>query len=220
MNLFDIYFSPVNYFTKLKEKPKWLVPLIILVVCAIIITIIVLARFNPQDRISQLREQNLTPEQIERAEKMMHGPFPIISGILASIIFTPLILLLIAVIFNFLLPLLGASGPFLMTFSVFVGAALVRIPGMIIKIILILIKGTPFVQTSFVLFFPMISKNTFLFRLMSKLDFFTIWEMILAAFGLQIVYSFKGKKIYYLVLGLWLVFVLITSIFGFRGGPR
>lgn len=218
MNIFDIYFSPTKYFTRLKEKPYWLIPLIILVIAAIIMTIVVLTTFGPEKRIAQLREQNLSPEQIERAEQMMKGPIPLISGIVASIIFTPLILLIIALILNFLIPLLGSTGNYLVTFSCIVGAALVRIPAMIVRIILIIIKGTPFVHTSLVLFFPMLSKDTFLFRFLSKVDFFTIWELILIGLGLQIIYDIKGKKSYYLIFGIWLLYIIITSLFNMRAG--
>jgi len=213
MNLLDIYFSPAKFFSNLKEKPKWLIPLIIIVVVSIILTIVVLTSFGPEQRLAQLRERNIPPEQIERAEKMMQGPIPLISGIIAAVIFTPAMLLVIALIFNFILPLLGTTGIFLTTFSCIVGAALVRIPAMFVKIILILIKGTPIVHTSFALFVPMIAKNTFLFRFLSKLDFFTIWEVILIGLGLQTIYAIKGKKNYYLVFGIWLLYIIVTSLF-------
>ncbi len=219
MNIFDIYFSPTNYFNKLKEKPQWLIPLIIVVVIAILITIITLVTIGPEKRIAQLREQNIPPEQLEKAEQFMKGPLSNIISIVTVIIYIPVTLLLVALIFNFLLPLMGTSGRYLMTFSIIVGAALIRIPAMIVKAILTLIKGTPLVHTSFALFVPMITKNSFIFKFLSRLDFFTIWEVALIAFGLQAVYSIKGNRSYYLVFGLWLLYIIITSLFG-RPGPR
>lgn len=220
MNVFDIYFSPTNYFNKLKEKPQWLIPLIIIIVVAILMTIITLITFGPEKRIAQLKEQNLPPEQIERAEQFMKGPIANIISLVTVIIIIPAMLLIIALIFNFLIPLMGSTGKYLMTFSIIVGAALVRIPAMIVRQILIFIKGTPFVHTSFALFVPMISKNTFIFRLLSKLDFFTIWEVALIALGLQTVYAIKDKKSYYLVFGLWLLYIIVTSIFSGRAMPK
>ena len=216
MNILDIYFSPTKYFTQLKEKPKWLVPLIIIIVVSILLTVVVLSTFNTEQRLAQLRERNLAPEQMERAQRFMTGPLPVISGIVAAVIFIPLMLIIISLIFNFLIPLIGSTGTFLMTFSCFVGAALVRIPAMVIKIILILIKKTPFVHTGFVLFFPMLSKDTFFFRFLSKLDFFTIWELALIGLGLQTIYTIKDKKSYYLIFGIWLLYIIITSIFARR----
>ena len=219
MNIFDIYFSPTQYFTRTKEKPKWLIPIIIVVVVAILLTLVVMSTFSPEQKLAQLRERNLTPEQMERAQHFMSGPFAMISGVVSAIIVVPLALLIAALVFNFLLPLIGTNGVFLVTFSTVVGAALVRIPGMIIRMILILIKKTPFVHTSFALFFPMLSKGYF-FRLMSKLDFFTIWEVALIGLGLKTIYSIKDKRSYYLVFGVWLLYIIITSIFPGRMGAQ
>lgn len=220
MNFLDIYFSPSKYFTRTKEKPKWLIPIIIIVVFSILLTIVVLSTFSPEQRIAQLREQNMSPEQIERAQHFMSGPFVMISGIVSALIMIPASLLIISLVFNFLLPLIGSTGVFLTTFSLIVGAGLVRIPAIIIKAILIFIKKTPFVHTSFALFFPMLSKNSYFFRLMSKLDFFTIWELVLIGMGLKIVYNLKDKRSYYIVFGVWLLYIIITSIFAGRMGGR
>jgi uncharacterized membrane protein len=214
MNILDIFFAPSKYFAALKEKPKWLIPLIIIVVASIIVTIVVMLSFSPEKRMEQLRERNLTPEQMEQAQKMMSGPIPMISGIVASIIITPVIFLLLALIFNFTLPLLAVSGKYMTTFCIVVGAGLVTIVQMLVRMILVLVKSTANVHTSFALFVPMLNKSTYFYRLLAKLDFFTIWQMALLALGLKLVYEIPSKKSYYLVFGLWLLFVIITSFFG------
>lgn len=220
MNIFDVYFSPTNYFNKLKEKPQWLIPLIIIVVIAILMTVITLVTFGPEKRIAQLKEQNIPPEQLEKAEQFMKSPLSNIISVATVIIYIPVTLLLVSLIFHFILPLIGTSGKYLMTFSIIVGAGLVRVPQMIVKMILTLIKGTPYVHTSFALFVPMLAKNSFIFRLLSKLDFFTIWEIALIGLGLQTIYLIKDKKSYYLVFGLWLLYIILTSMFSGRAMPK
>lgn len=217
MNIFEIYFSPTRYFLKIKEKPHYLIPLILVVIITIIGSLITLTTIKPEQKIIELREQNIPEEQVERAEKYLKGPMPYIFAIIASIIIVPIGLLIVSLIFNFLLPLINVSGQFLVSFSVVVGAALVRLPAIIIRTLLTVIKGSPFVQTNLALFIPMISKNTFIFRLLAKLDFFTIWEVALIAFGLQTVYDIKDKnKCYYLVFGIWLVYIIVTSLLPMR----
>ncbi|MEO0084257.1 MAG: YIP1 family protein [candidate division WOR-3 bacterium] len=217
MNIFEIYFSPTRYFLKIKEKPHYLIPLILVVIITIIGSLITLTTIKPEQKIIELREQNIPEEQVERAEKYLKGPMPYIFAIIAAIIIVPIGLLIVSLIFNFLLPLINVSGQFLVSFSVVVGAALVRLPAIIIRTLLTVIKGSPFVQTNLALFIPMISKNTFIFRLLAKLDFFTIWEVALIAFGLQTVYDIKDKnKCYYLVFGIWLVYIIVTSLLPMR----
>jgi len=220
MNIFDIYFSPTNYFNKLKEKPQWLIPMICIVVIAILMTVITLISFGPEKRIAQLKDQNMPAEQLEKAEQFMKSPLSNVISIATVIIYIPITLLLVSLIFHFILPLIGAAGKYMMTFSIIAGAGLIRIPQMIVKMILTLIKGTPYVHTSFALFTPMLSKNTFIFRFLSKLDFFTIWEIALIALGLQTIYMIKDKKSYYLVFGLWLLYIIVTSIFAGRAMPK
>ncbi|MCX7784802.1 MAG: YIP1 family protein [candidate division WOR-3 bacterium] len=213
MNFFDIYLAPKRFFIQLKTKPQWVIPLILVVISSIIVAMVALATYSPEERLAQLRERNLTPEQLERAEKVISGPMVWISAIVAAVIFTPILLLITSVIINFLIPLLGSNSNFLITFGCITSAALVRIPSMFVKVILMLIKGTPFVHTSFVLFFPMLSKESFLFRLLSRIDFFTIWEIVLIALGLQTVYELKDKRSYYLIFGIWLLYIIIISLF-------
>lgn len=221
MNIFDIYFSPTRYFAKIREKPHYLIPLIMIVIITIIGSLVTLAIIKPEQKIIELREQNIPEEQIQKAEKYLRGPMPYVFAIIASIIVVPIGLLIVALIFNFLLPLINVTGQFLVTFSIVVGSALVRIPAIIIRMLLTVIKGSPFVYTSLALFTPMISKNTFIFRLLSKFDFFTIWEIALIAFGLQTVYDIKEKnKCYYLVFGIWLAYIIVTSLLPVRSMQR
>ncbi|MCS7258643.1 MAG: YIP1 family protein [candidate division WOR-3 bacterium] len=220
MNLLELYFNPQKYFLAIKEKRYWLLPLVILVVASLILTVVILTSGSLETRLAQLRERNLTPEQLEQAEKMLKGPLPLISGIIGTIIFVPLTILIVALILNFLLTILGITGQYLLTFAVTVNAALVRLPSILIRMVVTLITKNPVVETSFALFVPFINRNSFVYRLLTKFDFFTIWEIILIALGLKIVYELKDKKIYYLIIALWVIYIIVTSFFGPKGATR
>jgi hypothetical protein len=212
MEILNIYFAPKKYFESLKQKSFWLIPLIILIVTSLILTVTTLTSISVEQRLEQLRTRNLTPEQIEQAERVLKGPIPLISGIIGTIIFIPLLLLIISLILNFIVNFLDAQGNFITTFSVAIGAALVRIPSIIIRTIIILIRKNPQVETSLVLFVPFLNKTSFVYRFLQKFDFFTIWELILIALGLKIVYDLKERKIYYWVFGIWLIYIILTSL--------
>ncbi|MEO0072727.1 MAG: YIP1 family protein [candidate division WOR-3 bacterium] len=220
MNLIDVYLAPLKYFQSLKEKRQWIIPLIILIMASVILTIVIITSVPLENRLAQLRERNLTPQQLEQAEKMLKGPVPFISGVIGTIILVPITLLVVALVVNFILTLLGITGQYLLTFSVTVGAALVRLPGILIRIIITVITKNPLVETSFALFTPFINKSTFTYRLLSKLDFFTIWELLLLSFGLKTAYELKDKKIYYLIFILWLVYIILTSLIAPKGISR
>jgi hypothetical protein len=70
------------------------------------------------------------------------------------------------------------------------------------------------VSMSFNLFFPFVEKGTFLFRLLTQLNFFTIWSLLVFGLGLSIVGKMNIKKSYALAFGLWIVAILIGAAMG------
>jgi hypothetical protein len=134
------------------------------------------------------------------------------------LIITPLGILIFTLILNLLIPLLGTSGSFKKTFAVTTNSALMRIPGAIVKAILMFIKGSSDISTSLTLFLPKMTHQGFLYGLFSRIDFFTIWELILVGLGLKVLFNISGKKSYYVVFGLWLLYIIISSIFPARMG--
>ncbi len=212
MNILNIFLAPYKYFNALGSKPIWLLPLIILVAFAVITSSVIVKTYSYEKRIEALQERNLNPEQFEQAKKMIAGPIPLISAIAGSIIIIPLTILIVTLIINVALSFLNITNQFLITFSILVSAALIRIPAMLVKMVVTLIKGSPFIHTSLVLFFPFLNKNSFWFRFLSKFDLFTIWEIIVIAIGLKVVYDIPNKKSYYLIFGLWLFYAIITSL--------
>ncbi len=218
MNLVNIFFSPQKYFLVLKEKPIWLPPLIIVLVCALIQTFVATRYFQFEEIAERMRERGAPEEQIERVKRFYESPKAIILS-LTSVVFTTLLFtFLFSLILNLALPLLGTEGVFLKTFSLVIGASLVSALGSLLRALLIFIKKSPFVATNLSLLLPG-AKKGFLFSLLAQLDIFTIWKIILLGLGLTIIYDLKGKKGYYLSFGLWLLWVLVAA-FLFRSSPR
>ncbi|MCS7250524.1 MAG: YIP1 family protein [candidate division WOR-3 bacterium] len=207
--IFDIFLNPRNYFLKLKEKPIFIIPLIIILVFTLIQSYTAIRYTNISEVIKRMEERGAPREQIERAEEFMRRPARIIIGLVSALIFTLLFLLIISLIFNFSLPLLGSEGNFSKTFAIVCGSSLVTALGSLIRSIIIIIRQSPFVNTSLALFLP--TEKGLLFSFLSRFDFFTIWQIILIAFGLKIVFDIKGNKSYYFVIGLWLLWVIIST---------
>jgi hypothetical protein len=213
----DIFLAPRNYFLKLREKPLFVIPLIIILIFTLIQTYVANRYTKVSEIIKRMEERGATPEQIERVEGFLKRPTRLIISLVSASIFTLIFLLIIALIFNFSLTLLGIEGNFEKTLAVVCGAGLVSAFGSLIRSIIIILRQSPFVTTSLALFLP---KNSgLLFRFLSRFDFFTIWQIILIALGLKIVFDIKGNKTYYLVIGIWLFWVIIST-FLFRGPQR
>lgn len=208
--IFDIFLNPKNYFLKLKEKPFFIIPLIIILVFTLFQSYVTIRYTKVSEIIKRMEERGAPREQIERVEEFMRRPQRIIISLVSALIFTILFLLIISLIFNLSLPLIGNNGNFIKTLAIVCGASLVTAFGSLIRSIIIILRQSPFVTTSLAIFLP--QEGGFLFRFLSRFDFFTIWQIILIALGLKIVFDLKGKKSYYLVIGIYLLWIIISTL--------
>ena len=222
MNFLEIYSAPTRAFTKLSEKPKWLIPLIIVVIVTILLTLVAVSHVNWEEQKARIAEmmqsRNVPQERIDQTLRSMTPTTGLIRSIILVLIITPLGILIFTLLLNVLIPLLGSPGSFKKTLSIMTNSALVRIPAAIVKAVLIFIKGSPEVYTSLAMLFPKMPHRGFLFNFFARIDFFTIWELILIALGLKILFKISGNKTYYVVFGLWLLYNIVFSLFPARFG--
>lgn len=222
-NIINIFLNPGSVFKRIKEKPEWLLPLIIVLVVLAIIAILTISATQDlitAQQIEAFKQRNMTDEQIEQALRFSSGPILFIFGGLGAIINTVVILLIFSALLNLFIPMFGGEGSFKMVFSVVSFSALVKIPGNIIRLILVLLKHSLQVSTSIALFIPNLNTHSFAYRLLNQFDFFILWEMCLVAYGIHITNSLKKENSYILVFAIWLASTLLSAVLGGIFGPR
>jgi hypothetical protein len=224
--MFDIFLSPTRAFSRLKEKPTWLVPLIVALVFNMLIAFLS-AQYVDWDKqrqtaVEQMRGRNMPEEQIEKAtegmEKFYGSPVmrygaPAASALVISIIGV----LFLAVIYNISLPLLGGTSDFKRTWAIVCNASLIAVPSAIVRGILVLLKRSAEVTTSLLLAAPGL-KHGFLAVVLGRIDIFAIWQLILCAIGLNVIFGLKGAKSYLLVFAVWAVLTVIFALLGAQAG--
>ena len=220
--LFDVFSAPSRLFTNLKEKPKWIIPfIIVLVVIALAASSTVVltkdAIITRQEEM--LKERGMNDEQIEQTRKFMQGPLPVVFGGISGAIFVGVLLLLFTVILNLFLPVFGGTSGFKSVLTVVSFSALIKVPSAILKIILMAITKSPFVTTSLALVASNLEKTSFVYQLLAGFDFFIIWEMILVAIGINIISGVKKQNAYVLVFLIWFVSLFIGIGLSFLRGP-
>jgi len=220
--MLNVFFSPTQAFTRLKDKPSWWLPLLITVLVTLVVTVVSTRYFDWETQrqrvIEQLESRNMTPEQIEQAtaqmEKFWSSPIMRFGMPVASALVMQLAaVFVLALIYNLAMPLLGSTGNYLRSLSVVCLASLVSIPAGIVKVLLVLLKRSAEVSTSLLLAAPNI-KSGFLQVLFSRVDPFAFWQLILMALGLKVVFDLKGPKSYLMVFIVWLAFTLIFASLG------
>lgn len=212
--LINIFWSPTKVFSTLQEKPQWTMPFFILLIWIALTaaTTILITRSNPDTLIQQeelMRERGMSEEQIEQAIAIAKGPIPMVAGgVLGAMVFAAR-LLLFALILNLFIPLFGGTNGYKLVLTVVSFAALVTIPGSILKLILMAVSKSPFVVTSLAIFMAPAQRTSFLYGFLNGFDLFVIWEMVLVALGISYTNSVKKNNAYVLVFLIWFVSIFI-----------
>ena len=224
--MLDIYLAPGRAFARLKENPNWLIPLIIALVFNMLIAFTA-AHYVDWDKqrqtaIERMRSRNMSEEQISKAtegmQKFYSNPamrygMPLVSALFIGVIG----MLFLAVVYNVSLPLLGGASDFKRTWTIVCNASLVAVPSAIVRGLLVLLKRSAEVTTSLLLAAPGL-KHGFLSVVLARLDIFAIWQLILCAIGLKVVFGLKGAKPYLLVFAVWAALTLVFALLGGRAG--
>ncbi len=226
--MFGIYTSPTAVLQRLKEKPVWLVPLVIAIVANLAVTVLATQYVDwdaqRETAIEQMEKRGMSEEQIEQAtegmEKFYGSPamrfgLPLVGSLLMQVIG----ILFITLVFNLGLPLLGGSGNFRRMLAVVAHGSLIALPGAVVRAVLILLKQSAEVSTSLLAAFPGI-EGGFLAALLARIDPFTIWQFILFGLGIKLVFDTRGSKSYWLVFGVWALITVVLGLLAMLGGGR
>jgi hypothetical protein len=216
----NVLFSPGAAFRKLKEKPAWIIPFVIVVLVVLAVTAVGVSKMDYADvkvrAEEMMRNQGLAEEQIqqrlEASDKIMNNPVTKYALPLVVVLFnTALGMVIVALILMLMVPLLGgAKGNFVLGLVVVAHAGMVRVLAAIVRLILLMLRGAENTMTSLALAVPNV--KGFLYHFLSRVDVFTIWEIILIALGMKIVYDLKDNRSYYYLFGLWLVYIALASL--------
>ncbi len=211
--IINLYFNPTETFTALKEKPDWIVPVALSIIVVLVVTLIAMPKIIVPAQRKHLESMDEIPEHIrDKQLERLEGAFPYITTPLSIIVLSFILLFLQASIFMLAFLIFGDRTRFLNVLAVVGYSFLVGIPESILRGILMFIKKTPHVFTSLVLLLPNLDMKSPLFKLLSRLDIFTIWKLALIGLGCSIIYGVSRKKSFGLVFGLWILWLILVFI--------
>lgn len=216
-----IFYAPGETFESLARKRSaadWLVPAILSVVVATTAAVLVLSfttEFNQE--IMQQRMQNMSAEEREVVEQHQ------IQGIMqiSTLIVTPIMLFILIFIFAAFCLLMGKLLGGLLSYgqvlAIVAYAGLIAIPQQVIKTLLISAKKTPMVQMGLGLFLSEEALQSFSGRLLSLIDPFIIWSVVITGLGLSIVGQLDRRKAYAGVGVITLIWLSLAASLGSIG---
>ncbi|RKY78240.1 hypothetical protein DRQ12_06475 [candidate division KSB1 bacterium] len=217
---FGVYFSPRETFESIKRKPDWLIPLVAWALISAF-SIVIISPVLKTVQINTIAEKRGISE--EEAEELLQSTAGVqkIAVPLSSFVSVFVVTLIVAGIFfmvgNYFM---GGDTSYKKVLSVYCYTTFsVGFVGAIIKVPLILAKKSMAIQTSLAVILSEDARETFLYRLFSHFDIFTIWTLILMVIGMSVIYNFSTKKSVTFVGSLWVLWIVISLLLkGIFGG--
>jgi hypothetical protein len=218
--IIGVLFSPDVTFASIARRPDWVVPLLLIVVLALANGILISSRidFGAPAREAMAQNKNLTQEQMDRAEKMSvtMGKVAKFIGPVISII----VLLIVAGVLLLGVRVMGGEGDFKQAFSVTCYAWIPNVIQAVVLTIVVLAKGStainptllPTLVRSNPAFLVDVKTQPMAFALLSSLDIFTIWVVVLLIIGFAYIGRISKAKSAAVVISLWAVTILFKLI--------
>ena len=214
--VWGIIVEPVKTFKVIREDPRAVIPIIIVLVINLLLTIWLLPQIKEITEEALKQAPNMTPEQMKAALKWTG-----ISAVIGAVAAPPLIWLvqaaLLALFNQFSLGAAKFKQLFIIAFYAWIPAFL----GGLIKSFLMAIMGVKqamAISTSLALVLPRSTNSGFWYMLLSKFDVFNIWSLILLVLGGSIAMQKDGKRLALYIFGLWLVYIVLTAFLTAKSG--
>ena len=216
-----IFYAPSETFESLVRKRStidWLVPAILSVVVVTIVAVLILpitTEFNQE--AMQQRVQGMSAEEREIVEQYQAQSIMQASTLIITPIVFFFVLFLTAALYLLMGKLLGGLLSYGQVLAIGAYAGLITIPQEVVKTLLVLAKETPVVQIGLGIFLSEETLQSFSGRLLSLIDPFIIWSVVITGLGLSIVGQLDRSKAYAGVGIITLIWLSLVSALGSIG---
>jgi hypothetical protein len=218
--LIGVLVSPDATFASIARRPDWVVPLLFIVILSLANGLVLSSRidFGAPAREAMAQNKNMTQEQMDRAERMSVGMGKVAKFIAPVIAI--IVLLIVAGALLLAIRLMGGEGDFKQAFSVTCYAWIPNVLQAIILTIIVLAKGAtginpqtfPTMVRSNPAFLVDMKTQPMAFALLSSIDLFTIWVIVLLVIGFAYVGRISKAKAAVAVISLWAVTILFKLV--------
>src|SRR5207244_9846094 len=216
--IFGVLFSPGETFASIARRPTWAVPLLVIVIIGYVCTALVVPRMD-WDKITAMQQEqmkqrnpNVSEQQLEQGARVGKALGKVIPWLFP--IFGVIWYLLMAGVLLLTFRLTGSEGNFSQAFSATLYAWMPQVISTIIGTIVIVARGglvdpeqmATMVKTNLG-FLADMKTQPMLFALLSSLDIFTIWTVVLLIIGFAALSRSSKGKAAAIVIGWWVVFI-------------
>jgi hypothetical protein len=212
----NVFVNPMNTFKSLYKRPTWLAPMLI-VLAVITISVQITYPIQLDAQLKAMRNNpNMTTEQLNmQIQWVANHPVlhRIITAVAALFFVTVIYYFILSLIFYFVGSIiLGGDCSYKKVLSIWSWISLIGIVETIVIVPLTLAKGS-IIKLSPALLLSGDAIDTTLYTILSQLNFFTIWQLAVFAFGFATIYRFSVSKGYIAIGTLWGIWIALATIF-------
>lgn len=212
----NIVASPIQVIEDIKEKPNYLVPMIIIWVVTLVSTLLL------KDLSAQLTDlvyanSKMTPEQIEATKAAS-------SGFIQAMMYTGIVLAPLAAIFKgafakLLSILFSGKGSLAETVSLVLNAYVIQMLGTVISLPIMLITQNAAFSFSPALLLPIAKFGTPIFTTLSYFNIFTIWYLAVTVIGIKKIHEVSTWKAALITLIPLIILIAFSWVGVLTGAP-
>lgn len=212
----DIFFSPVTAYESFKQKPNWVIPLILTIV--LVSASAGLTYKQSADAQIQMISQSNNPDSpaVQAMIEQSKDPSPM-GGMIGAAIMVPvfsLISALLAWLFGSFI--FGQKAKYVNVWAVGLLAGLIPLTGGLIRSFMVVAKDSLFVSLGFAALLPGKDFTSILYSICYFLDIFAIWGMIVAGIGYAAIFGLSRAK--GMTISIFLVLLGVTLAIGAQVG--
>ncbi len=215
--LIGVFTSPGRAFASIDARPGWILPMVLVVVVNLVFIttagdIILSERLAQQEEA--MLERGATQEQVDQAMEM-GTKFGTVMAYVFSVVGPPIVITIIAAVFMFVgNVMLGGKATFSKIFSVTAHAWLIPALYALVLIPLILTKESTLVTLSLASLLDPEAQKTFLYKILSYVDVFYIWWVVVYGIGLGVIYRMRTQKTITAVAVVYGLYAVAASAIG------
>ena len=195
--LVSIFYEPTKVFRAIKEKPTWIVPLVVFLVAMTTATYFMMPAAQKMQMERFERSQTLTEEQKAefRTQMEVGQKFAIVGVISSPILWTIFLFVVVGILMLMANVIFGGKGRFAQVFAMVVLSLMTWVLSSIIKTPLIMAKDSIDVRTSLAILLPGETNSGPLYTLLNTYtDVFVVWQLIILIIGVKVIYDFATQK--------------------------
>jgi hypothetical protein len=214
--LIGVIFSPKETFAAVAARPKWFGALAVALLVIGAAQFVLLSSDVGKDlaleqnvKFMEALGQTIGDEQYAAMERQME--YARYTGPLATLIFTPVIMLLTAGLMHVMFGLVGGgNGTFKHVYAISAHAAIISGLQVVFTTIVTLAAGRA-AGANLAVFAPTLEDTTFAYKFLSYIDLFYVWSTFITAVGLGVLYKRRTAPIAMVLLGIYFVIAALIA---------